>query len=195
MTVIATLQNSIVEYNTLTLTYLLLVGIGAQFLGIHLFWTIQKKFQLSTKTMFVAIMVAIVLLDGWGMVGIWTQSFGFHHLWEIWAYQAYYGFVVCPWYSYSLTMVSEITPRGREYLFFSLFGIFGKVSAFIGPIVSSAIIDASPSNNSSLPFYFLFGVSLLSATVLVLFLDIKKSREEQVEFLARQVKDMGLYEQ
>lgn len=192
VTVIATLQNTIVEYNTLTLTYLLLVGIGAQLIGIYIFWTIQKRFQLSTKTMFVAIMFAIVLLDGWGMIGIWTQAFGFHHLWEIWVYQAYYGLVVCPWYSYSLTMVSEVTPRGREYLFFSLFGIFGKVSAFIGPIVSSAIIDASPTDNASLPFYFLFGVSLLSTLLLTFFLDIKTSRREQAAFLHRQSRDLHL---
>lgn len=34
VTVISTLQNSIVEYNTLTLTYVLIVGIAAQAVGI-----------------------------------------------------------------------------------------------------------------------------------------------------------------
>lgn len=186
VTVIGTLQNTIVSYNTLTLTYVLLVGIAAQLVGIWGYWQVQKYFQLSTKTMFCAIMVAIVLLDGWGMIGIWTQSFGFHHLWEIWVYQAYYGLFVCPWYSYSLIMVSEITPRGREFLFFSLFGCFGRVSAFVGPIVSSAIIDASPTGNVSLPFYFLIAVSIFSTVLLMVFLDIKKSRKEQALFLHKQ---------
>ena len=74
VTVIATLQNSVVAYNTLTLTYLLIVGIAAQGAGIFIFWTIQKRFKLSTKVMFDAVMLGIVLLDGWGMIGIWTHK-------------------------------------------------------------------------------------------------------------------------
>jgi len=183
VTVIGTLQNSIVSYNTLQLTYLLLVGIAAQGLGIYGFWYVQRRFGISTKVMFVAVAVGIILLDGWGMIGIWTQKFGFHNEWEFWVYQVFYGLFVCPWYSYSQTMISEVTPRGHEFLFFSLFSIIGKTSAFIGPLVSSAIIDASPSGNNSLPFYFLFGLSLASTLVLVFFVDLKKSQVEQQRFL------------
>lgn len=105
---------------------------------------------------------------------------------EFWLYQVYYGLFVCPWYSYSQIMISEVTPRGKEFLFFSLFSIMGKTSAFIGPIVSSAIIDASPSGNNSLPFYFLFGLTLLSLLLLTFFVDIKKSRNEQAIFLGQE---------
>ena len=83
-------------------------------------------------------------------------------------------------------MISEVTPRGKEFLFFSLFSIMGKTSAFIGPIVSSAIIDASPNGNNSLPFYFLFGLTLLSLILLAFFVDLKKSRKEQAAFLERE---------
>lgn len=183
VTVIATLQNTIVSYDTLTLTYLLLVGIAAQAVGIYSFWWIQQRYSLGTKTMFIAVMVAIVLLDGWGAIGIWTQSFGFHHTSEVWLYQTLYGLFVCPWYSYSQIMISEVTPRGKEFLFFSLFSIIGKTSSFIGPLVSSAIIDASPNGNNSTPFYFLFGLSLLSALMLGWGVDLKKSRVEQEVFL------------
>lgn len=62
VTVIATLQNTIVEYDTLTLTYLLLVGIGAQAVGIYSFWWIQRRYGFGTKTMFTAVMVGIVAL-------------------------------------------------------------------------------------------------------------------------------------
>jgi MFS-type transporter involved in bile tolerance (Atg22 family) len=186
VTVIATLQNSLVSYNSLTLTYLLIVGIAAQLLGIYLFWSIQKRFSLSTKTMFDAVMVGILLLDGWGMVGIWTSRFGFHNVWEVWLYQVFYGLFVCPWYSYSQIMISEVTPRGKEFLFFALFSIMGKTSAFVGPIVSSAIIDASPSRNNSLPFYFLFGLTAVSLLLLAGFVDLKKSRREQEVFLVEE---------
>lgn len=142
VTVIATLQNSIVAYNTLELTYLLIVGIAAQAIGIYTFWWAQQKYRLSTKTMFNIVAFSIIILDLWGMIGIWTQKFGFHHTWEVWLYQVYYGLFVCPWYSYSQIMISEVTPRGREFLFFSLFSVIGKTSSFIGPLVSSTIIDA-----------------------------------------------------
>ena len=127
--------------------------------------------------------LTVISRDGWGMIGIWTQKFGFHHVWEVWVYQTFYGLFVCPWYSYSQIMISEVTPRGKEYLFFSLFSIIGKTSSFIGPLASSAIIDASPNNNSSTPFYFLFGLSLASAVLLVVVVDLKKSRREQEAFL------------
>ncbi|KAF2718859.1 MFS general substrate transporter [Polychaeton citri CBS 116435] len=185
VTVIGTLQNEIVAYSTLQLTYLYIVGIAAQGVGIMSYWQIQKRWQLPTKTMFNAVAVGIILLDGWGMIGIWTHKFGFHHVWEVWVYQVFYGLFVCPWYSYSQTMISEVTPRGKEFLFFSLFSIIGKTSSFIGPLVSSAIIDASGGNNST-PFYFLFGLSLASFIFLLIFVDVKKSRVEQEEFLQKE---------
>ncbi|OAG12210.1 MFS general substrate transporter [Paraphaeosphaeria sporulosa] len=183
VTVIGTLQNEIVAYNSLQLTYLLIVGIAAQAVGIGAFWQIQKRYGFSTKTMFMVVACAIVVLDGWGMIGIWTQAFGFHKSWEVWVYQAFYGLFVCPWYSYSQTMISEVTPRGREFLFFSLFSIVGKTSAFIGPLVSSAIIDDTGNNSS--PFYFLFALSLVSCVFLYFFVDVEKSRIEQQHFLEK----------
>ena len=62
VTVIATLQNTVVKYDTLSLTYLLVVGIAAQAIGIYTFWWVQQRYGLSTKTMFNAVMVAIMLL-------------------------------------------------------------------------------------------------------------------------------------
>ena len=84
-------------------------------------------------------------------------------------------------------MVSEVTPRGKEFLFFSLFSIIGKTSSFIGPLVSSAIIDASPGLNNSTPFYFLFSLSLASFVLLAWGVNLKRSREEQGEFLKEEI--------
>lgn len=205
VTVVATLQNESMAYSSLGLTYLLIVGIAAQAVGIYAFWWAQQRFKLGSKTMFNTIAVAIVLLDGWGMIGNWC-SFGFHNKWEFWVrlalilnrcglllipmqvYQVYYGLFVCPWYSYSNVLISEVTPRGHEMLFFSLFGIIGKTSSFIGPIVSSAIIDASPPLHYNTPFYFLFALSIVSFGVLFFGLDLKKSQLEQEKFLSDKVR-------
>ena len=62
VTVVATLQNTVVEYDTLTLTYLLLVGIAAQAIGIYSFWRVQQRFRLGTKTMFNTVAMGIILL-------------------------------------------------------------------------------------------------------------------------------------
>ena len=105
-------------------------------------------------------------------------------------YQAFYGLFVCPWYSYSQIMISEVTPRGHEFLFFSLFSIIGKTSSFIGPIVSSAIVDATPSGNVSTPFYFLFALSIVSFAVLFFGVDLKKSQKEQEEFLKHKLEKL-----
>lgn len=87
-------------------------------------------------------------------------------------------------------MISEVTPRGHEFLFFSLFSIIGKTSSFIGPLVSSAIIDASPSGNVSTPFYFLFGLSVASFLVLFWGVDLKKSQVEQERFLLDKLRQL-----
>ena len=60
-----------------------------------------------------------------------------------------------------------------------------KTSSFIGPLVSSVIIDHSGGNNST-PFYFLAALSAVSFSVLVFGLDLERSRREQEEFLVEE---------
>ncbi|KAF7773380.1 hypothetical protein Agabi119p4_5547 [Agaricus bisporus var. burnettii] len=181
VTVIATLQNSIVSYSTLDLTYLLIVGLAAQGIGIYAHWLVQKRYQIRTKTMLLFNVFWIILLTIWGLIGVHTNRFGFKHVWEVWAYQAFYGLMVCPWYAYSQTMISEVSPMQQMFLFFALFSVVGKTSAFIGPLVSSAIITAA-NNNNNMPFAFLFGLGVLS-TIALWMVDIEKSHKECAEFV------------
>ncbi|TQV96993.1 autophagy protein (Atg22) [Cordyceps javanica] len=185
VTLVATLQNEIVNFNSLQLTYLLMVNIVAQTIGISVFWLAQKRYNLRPKTMFSVIMLSVILLDAWGMIGNWTTKFGgFQNVAEIWAYQVFYGIFICPWYSYAQIMISSVTPRGYEYLFFSVFSVIGKASSLTGPLISSAIIDATPGRGATrAPFYFLFALSLVSALGIFFFLDLDKSAKEQNDFL------------
>ena len=107
VTVVSTLQNEVQHYNTIELAELLIVGLVAQSVGIFGFMRIQNRWNLSTKTMLNAVAVSIIILDGWGMIGVWTEKVGFHHPWEFWLYQVFYGLFVCPWYSYAQTMVGH----------------------------------------------------------------------------------------
>ncbi|KAL1707875.1 autophagy-related protein 22-like protein [Schizophyllum commune] len=171
----------VVSYSTLQLTYLLILGIATQAIGIYAFWFVQKKYKISTKAMLCFNVFWIILLTIWGLIGVHTDRFGFKHVWEIWLYQAYYGLMVCPWYAYSQTMISEVSPLPQMFLFFALFSVVGKTSAFIGPFVSSAIIDAS-GGNDNMPFAFLFSLGTAS-TVFLWLVDVKKSRVECEAFV------------
>ncbi|KAL4064455.1 autophagy-related protein 22-like protein [Scleroderma citrinum] len=182
VTVIATLQNSVVSYSTLQLTLLLIVGIITQALGIYGFWLVQKAYKISTKAMLSFNVFWILVLTVWGLIGIHSDKFGFKNSWEIWLYQAFYGLMVCPWYAYTQTMISEVSPIPQMFLFFALFSVVGKTSAFIGPLVSSAIITASGGNNN-MPFAFLFTLGTVS-TVFLYLVNVEKSRLECEQFIA-----------
>nr|XP_019009024.1 uncharacterized protein I206_05664 [Kwoniella pini CBS 10737]OCF47805.1 hypothetical protein I206_05664 [Kwoniella pini CBS 10737] len=178
--VIATLQNEVVSYNTKMLNYLLIDGIAAQAIGIGIFWLIQKRYTIPTKTMLMFNAFWILVLCAWGCIGITQTKFGFHNAWEFWAYQAFYGVFVCPWYAISQAMISEVVPRGKEFLFFALFSIIGKTSSFIGPFVSSAIID--DSGNTNMPFTFLLALGVVSVGILAC-VNVEKSRKECRKYL------------
>ncbi|KAF9234219.1 MFS general substrate transporter [Melanogaster broomeanus] len=181
VTVISTLQNSVVSYSTLQLTLLLIVGIITQALGIYGFWVVQKMYKISTKAMLSFNVFWILILTVWGLIGVHTDKVGFKHVWEIWLYQVFYGLMVCPWYAYSQTLISEVSPLPQMFLFFALFSVVGKTSAFIGPLVSSAIITAS-GNNDNMPFSFLFALGMFS-TIFLYLVDVNKSRIECEEFV------------
>lgn len=183
VTVVSTIQYRILNYSTLKITYLTMLFIGTQMLGITVFWLVQSHYRIATKTMLLFNVFWIILLTLWGLVGIWTDTFGFKNVWEIWVFQAYHGLLVCPWYAYSQTMISEVIPPGQEFFFFALFAIAGKSSSFIGPIVSSAISSDTSSLTAkyNTPFAFLFALGVVSAGLLF-FVDVEKSRVECAEF-------------
>jgi hypothetical protein len=67
-----------------------------------------------------------------------------------------------------------------QFLFFAIFSIIGKTSSFIGPFVSSAIIDRS--GNTNMPFTFLLGLGAFSVGILWM-VDVDKSRIECRSYL------------
>jgi MFS-type transporter involved in bile tolerance (Atg22 family) len=121
------------------------------------------------------------------MVGIWTDKFGYHNLWEFWLFAAQYGFTLGAQFSYGQAFMAELVPRGREYMFFSLLGIVSKGSAWIGPIVSSAIVDAN--GNQWTPFPFVAAL-IFVPWVGIFFISEVKSRKECATYLAKEAADL-----
>ena len=52
--------------------------------------------------------------------------------------------------------------------------------------MSTAIIQATPNGNNSAPFYFLFGLSVVSTGALWWLVDLGESKREQEAFLRRE---------
>ncbi|RXW25436.1 hypothetical protein EST38_g421 [Candolleomyces aberdarensis] len=141
------------------------------------FWYIQKYWKISTKRMFVVTNVVTVLIPLWGMIGIWTERFGFHKEWEFWAYNVVFGLFQAPYYAFSQTMMAELTPPGFDNMFFGLFGLSNRASSMIGPNVIQAIIDKSHGNNWY-GFPFLFALCVAASIVIWFGVDVEKGRRD-----------------
>ncbi|TVY86682.1 Adenosine deaminase, partial [Lachnellula willkommii] len=89
-------------------------------------------------------------------------------------YNVLFGLFQAPYYAYAQTMMSEVTPRGYENMFFGLFGITNRASSIIGPNIVQAIINST--NNNWMGFPFLFSLCF-AASVVIWFVDIEKGRE------------------
>lgn len=88
-------------------------------------------------------------------------------------------------------MISEVVPRGKEFLFFSVFSVIGKTSSFIGPFVSSAIIERATSAGwaqpTNAPFIFLLALGAISFGIIWL-VDVPQSRRECRRYLEEEAK-------
>ncbi|KAK7696120.1 hypothetical protein QCA50_000763 [Cerrena zonata] len=142
------------------------------------FWYIQKYWKISTKKMFVVTNVVTILIPLWGMIGIWTTKFGFHNVWEFWAYNVVFGLFQAPYYAFSQTMMAELTPPGFDNMFFGLFGLSNRASSMIGPNVIQAIIDNTGDNWKGFPF--LFALCTAASIVIWFGVDVTKGRRAAV---------------
>ncbi|KIW09856.1 hypothetical protein PV08_11957 [Exophiala spinifera] len=183
ITLVSIAQTKVVAFSATQNTYLIMVQGGSCVVGVFGAYYVQRLFNLRTKTMLQACNIGCVLVALWGMIGIWTTKIGFHNLWEFWFFNAQYGFTMGAQFSYGQAFMAELVPRGREYMFFSLLGIVSKGSAWIGPIVSSAIVDVN--GNAWTPFPFVAALCLVP-TIGIFFVSESKSRLECAEYLAKE---------
>ncbi|KAK2036081.1 MFS general substrate transporter [Colletotrichum somersetense] len=176
-------QTQVVAFSATQNTYLIMVQGGSCIVGVFGAYYVQQLFNLRTKSMLQAANIGCVLVALWGMIGIWTTKVGYHNIWEFWLFNAQFGFTMGAQFSYGQAFMAELVPHGREYLFFSLLGIVSKGSAWIGPIVSSAIVDVN--NNDWTPFPFVAAL-ILVPTIGIFFISETKSQKECAEYLIRE---------
>jgi MFS-type transporter involved in bile tolerance (Atg22 family) len=167
------LQNEVINYSPLLLNALSLVSdLGGGSGTVFMLW-LQKKYRFSVKkgVFYGACMTLPPSL--WGGIGYFTNAIGFHHPWEFWLASAW-NFQTAAWGSYQVTMISEVVPAPKAFLFFALFNVVGKTSGFIGPFISSAII-ARAGGHSNAAYWFLFAMGTCGAIILY-FVDTDKAK-------------------
>ncbi|KAJ3923922.1 autophagy-related protein 22-like protein [Lentinula edodes] len=177
-TLVLICQNDKFSFSFLQNTYLGLAQAITSTASTFGFWYIQKYWKISTKKMFVVTNVVTILIPLWGMIGIWTNTIGYHNVWEFWFYNVIFGIFQAPYYAFSQTMMAELTPPGFDNMFFGLFGLSNRASSMIGPNVIQAIINNSGNNWMGFPFLF----ALCTAASLVIWfgVDIHKGRRDAV---------------
>ncbi|KAI9631126.1 hypothetical protein KEM48_013262 [Puccinia striiformis f. sp. tritici PST-130] len=183
-TLISIVQSNTVNFSFLENTYLGISQAITSIISTLGFWYIQKNWKLKTKNMFVVTNLVTVLIPLWGTLGIWTRGVGFHNRWEFWAYNIIFGLFQAPYYSYSQTIMAELSPPGQENMFFALFGFSNRASSIIGPNVIQVIIDHTGSNWSGFPF--LFAICFLSSLVIFLYVDLEKGRDDALKWKMKQ---------
>ena len=144
---------------------------------------LQKKFRFSVKAgvFYGACMTLVPSL--FGAIGYFTNVIGFHHTWAFWLAQVW-NFQTAAWGSYQVTMISEVVPAPKAYMFFALFNTVGKTSGFIGPFISSAIIERADGNTSA-SYWFLFAMGCIGVITLY-FVDTDAAKADNARYLERE---------
>ncbi|KXL42006.1 MAG: hypothetical protein FE78DRAFT_155351 [Acidomyces sp. 'richmondensis'] len=186
------LQNEVIHYNPLLLNAMSLVADLSGGSGTLFILLMQKKFRFSVKAgvFYGACMTLIPSL--WGGIGLFTNTVGFHHVWEFWLAQCW-NFQTAAWGSYQVTMISEVVPAPKAFMFFALFNTVGKTSGFIGPFISSAIIERANGQTSAC-YWFLFAMGSVGAITLW-FCDTDKAKTDIAKYLEREAEEYYSQEQ
>ncbi|KAJ3492436.1 hypothetical protein NLG97_g5396 [Lecanicillium saksenae] len=181
------LQNEVINYSPLKLNAMSLVADLSGGSGTVFVLLLQKKFRFSVKAgvFYGACMTLIPSL--WGGIGLFTDKVGFKNVGEFWAAQVW-NFQTAAWGSYQITMISEVVPAPKAFLFFSLFNCVGKTSGFIGPFISSAIIERA-NGKTNAAYWFLFAMGSVGCLALW-FVDTDKAKRDNARYLEREAAEL-----
>lgn len=122
--------------------------------------------------------------------------------WEFWVLQVgcspatrrrqltiqFWNFQTAAWGSYSITMISEVIPAPKAYMFFALFNTISRTSGFTGPFICSAIIKQA-NGNTNVAYWFLVGLGVLGVAVLFM-VDPVQAKIDNAGYLQREAEEL-----
>ncbi|KAG2229081.1 autophagy-related protein 22-like protein [Thamnidium elegans] len=176
-------QAQITGFNAQQLTILNLASAVTSILGCLFFLWLSKRFGIRTKTNLLLIVGLTTVVPIWGCFGIGLKNFGIRTTWELWAFYVWSGLFTAPIWAWQNTMLAELVPRGKENLFFGLFGVVNKASSWIGPVVIGAITQYT--NNLWRGWPFVLALFVLSLAI-IWFIDVDKAKIDIANYLAEQ---------
>ncbi|KAI9253167.1 autophagy-related protein 22-like protein [Sporodiniella umbellata] len=151
-------------------------------MGCLLFLWLTEYFKLKTKTSLLMIMCLSSVIPLWGSIGIFSNNFGLKSINEMWVLNIWGGLFVAPIWAWQQTLLAEMVPKGKENLFFGLFGIVSKASSWIGPVVIGAITEATSDIWRGWPFVLgLFAVAI----TIVVWIDVDDAKKDACEYVQR----------
>ncbi|ORX36209.1 autophagy protein [Kockovaella imperatae] len=181
------LQNEIINYSPTMLNVFSLCSDLGGGSGTVFMWYLQKRYRFSIKkaVLYGACMTLVPSL--WGGIGCFTNKIGFKHVWEFWV-ASFWNFQTAAWGAYSTSMISEVVPAPKAFMFFSLFNLVSQTSGFIGPFVSAAIIKAAHGNNN-VAYWFLLGMGVIGCVCIYL-VDTEKGKIDVARYLEREAQEL-----
>ncbi|CAO3638928.1 unnamed protein product [Cunninghamella echinulata] len=167
------IQGNLTTFGGRQITILNLASAVSSIVGCLLFLFISKKFGVRTKVNLIIIVVLSGVVSVWGCFGIGLDNFGFKNVWELWAFYVWSGLFTAPIWAWQNTFLAELIPKGKENLFFGLFGVVNKGSAWIGPVIIGAITEKTSNIYTGWAVILTFFVLGL---IVLYFVDVQKAK-------------------
>ncbi|KAI7850341.1 autophagy-related protein 22-like protein [Circinella umbellata] len=176
---ISIVQGEITQFSAQQVTIMNLVSAVTSIIGCFFFLWLSRRFGVKTKTNLLIILFLSGIVAVWGCFGIGLDNFGIKTTWELWAFYAWTGLFTAPIWAWQQTMLAELVPKGKENLFFGLFGVVNKASSWIGPVVIGAITEHTSNLWKGWPF--ILGLFII-AFGLVCVIDVEKAKKQVEEY-------------
>ncbi|CAO3579230.1 unnamed protein product [Absidia cylindrospora] len=176
---IGIIQGNITNFSARQTTILNLASAVTSIIGCLFFLYISKRFGVRTKVNLIIIIVLSGVIAVWGCFGIGLDNFGFKNVWELWFFYVWSGLFSAPIWAWQNTMLAELTPKGKENLFFGLFGVVNKGSAWVGPVIIGALTEKTDNIYTGWAVVLVFFVVGLA---ILFFVDVKKAKLDIEEY-------------
>ena len=125
-------------------------------IGNFLFLWISRKYEMTNRSMVVAILLFVSVLPFWGLLGYVSNTIGFRNQWEVYLLGAWFGFCLGAIQNFSRTLFIELMPQSRENEYFAFYELTDKGSSWLGPLVVSALANTGGKTLRMAFVYILF---------------------------------------